>query len=316
MRTLVLVMVLALPRLARADSSIGVDVVVSGDPAINAATQAAVTSWLAKRSFELAPLALSADGVTTLTNCLLVTELKCARAVVEKRASSAHVVAVLTMISGSGPHRTIQFSAFWISKARDVVSVQRTCEGCSDARLPPTIDALMSDLAQLAPATRGKVKIATDPPGVTVSIDDSAVGVTPVEHEVPSGPHDISLSRDGVVLGTRHVDVAPGATAALDLHVTSGVIVHHRSRVVPGAILAVGLAAIGGGIAMYELGGPSGKSYDYRDLRTPGIGVAAGGGALAVLGAVLLARGGTTTAARPTIALVPGGATVGWARSF
>ena len=61
---------------------------------------------------------------------------------------------------------------------------------------PQTIEALMTDLARLTPAMRGHIKVVSTPPGVLVTIDVT-VGVTPAEHEVTAGPHDVALSRDG-----------------------------------------------------------------------------------------------------------------------
>ena len=65
---------------------------------------------------------------------------------------------------------------------------------------------------------------------------------------------------------------------------------------------------------MYVEGGPTGKSFYYRDYRTPGIGVAAGGGVLAVVGTILLFRAGSTEV--PVVAVTHESALVGWAGRF
>jgi hypothetical protein len=165
---------------------------------------------------------------------------------------------------------------------------------------------------------RGRVKIHSTPPGVLAYLDDNAVGVTPIAREVTAGPHEVRLDRDNAVLAKRHVDVAPGKTTDVDIAVPAAaprMIVVHRSRAVPAALLILGGAAIATGAVMYAVGGPTGDSYDYRNLRTPGIGVAAGGGAFALLGAILMFRGGTTQT--PAVAIAPGGGVVaGWARTF
>jgi hypothetical protein len=65
---------------------------------------------------------------------------------------------------------------------------------------------------------------------------------------------------------------------------------------------------------MYVKGGPTGDSFYYRNFRTPGIGVMAGGGACAILGTILMLRGGTTQT--PVVAIARDGVFAGWARSF
>ena len=318
MRAFVLAVALAFPRIVAAD---GFGVVVSGDASITAATETAVTAWLTAHAFQISPSPLSTDGVLTLNNCLALTDMNCARGVVEARASVTSLIAIVTQVAGARTHRNVQLSAYWITKAHDVVSVQRTCDACTDALLPQTIEALMTDLARLTPAMRGHIKVVSTPPGVLVTIDDVTVGVTPAEHEVTAGPHDVALSRDGTVLAKRHVDVAPGSTASLTVPVAPVAVaatspVAHHSRALPVAILVVGLASVGGGLAMYKYGGPTGDNFEYRDLRTPGIGVAVGGGALALLGVILVARGGGESRSTPTVAIASGGVVAGWSRSF
>ena len=319
MRALIVALLLGLAGLVHAD---GFGLIVNGDPSINGATQTGVTAWLTGHAFQMSPSPLSADGTLTLSNCLALTDMNCARGVVEARASVTSLVAIVTQVATVRGHRTIQLSAYWIAKARDVVSVQRTCDACTDALLAQTIGALMADLARLTPAMHGHVKVTSTPPGVLVAIDDITAGITPFVHEVTAGPHDVTLTRDGAVLAKRHVAVAPGTTADLDVPVAAAAakqpavdaIPQHRSRAVPATMLVLGVAAIATGAVMYAIGGPTGDHKTYLDLRTPGIGVGAGGGALALLGVILLLHGGSSTT--PTVAIGPGGAVAGFSRSF
>lgn len=307
--------------LASGVASADVTVVVSGQKAAAAATEPVLTAWLTSHDFTVKPGGMPRDGASALDVCLLAGDLTCARGVVDARATAENVIAVVTSTSGPKAHPTIQLASYWIRKGHDGVSMQRTCDDCSNDKLPATIDALMVELAQLTPDMRGRVKVISTPPGVLAYVDDAVVGVTPVEREVAAGPHEVRLDRDNVVLAKRHVDVAPTETVEAEIAVAPvpvaaqpRVIIEHRSRAVPAALLIVGGAAIAAGAVMYVKGGPTGDSFYYRNFRTPGIGVMAGGGACAILGTILMLRGGTTQT--PVVAIARDGVFAGWARSF
>ncbi len=315
-----LLIALILPRLAHAE--VGVDIVVAGqDSVITDATRAAVASWLTTRGFRVTK-SLPASGATTLSDCLLVPDMKCARGVVEARGMGSAVLAVLTQAYGNGARRSIQLSVYWISKGTDVVSVQKMCDSCSDQALPITVSALMADISKLVPATRGRIKITTSPSGVLALVDGAPIGTTPVDHEVAAGVHEIAMTRNGETIATSHVAVAPGATAEVDIPLPALPVVAgprlepiaHHSKALPATVLVLGGAAIATGLVFYKIGGPTGDSFYYTNLRTPGIGIAAGGGALAIIGAIWLAKSGHSGG--PTVSVSPGSAIAGWTRSF
>ncbi len=320
-RVLILI-ALVLPRLAYAE--VDVDIVVAGrDSVITDATRAAGASWLTTRGFKVTK-SLPPAGATTLSDCLLVPDMKCARGVVEARGMGGGVIAVLTQAYGNGAHRSIQLSVYWISKGSDVVSVQKMCDSCSDQALPVTVTALMADVSKLVPTMRGRIKITTSPSGVLALVDGAPIGTTPVDHEVAPGVHEIAMTRNGETIATSHVAVSPGATAEVDIPIpalpvvvvapkSEPVVIHH-SKAVPATVLVLGGAAIATGLVLYKVGGPTGDSFYYTNLRTPGIGIAAGGGALAILGAIWLVKSGRSGG--PTVSVSAGSAVAGWTRSF
>ena len=295
-----------------------VGVVVTGDDTVQTSAEHVVGDWLGKHDFAIAKTPLDPDGAITLANCLAMADMACARGVIEKRSSADSVVVIVAQASGKKAQRDLQLSAYWITKNRDVVSLQRTCNHCKDDVLPKTLEDLMSDLSRLVPAATGKVEVASKPPGLIVMIDNDTVGITPVSHDAMSGPHEITVSRDGKVIEKKSVTVVAGQTAHLDVvappEPPKMMVVHH-SKLVPSIVLGVGIAGIATGIVMYEKGGPSGKSMYYTDYKTPGPYVAAAGGALAITGAALLLfRSGTTEV--PVVAATRGGALIGWSGRF
>lgn len=55
----------------------------------------------------------------------------------------------------------------------------------------------------------GILAVTTEPAALTVEIDDLEPMTTPVEVELDPGPHDVKISKDGTVLESRRVVVAP-----------------------------------------------------------------------------------------------------------
>jgi hypothetical protein len=315
-----MMVLLALAGRAWADPSVGV--VVTGDTSVQPIAEKAVNAWLAAHKFTVEPKALNKDGINTLSNCLALADMSCAHGVVEKRSSVETLVVLVATTSGK-KSKDVQLSAYWMSKYSDVVSLQRTCRGCAGAGLPPVVDAVMTDLSKMVPAMTGKLDIKSTPPGLIATVDGETVGVTPLVHDVPPGPHDVSIIRDGKVIDKRSVTVTAGQTEPIEVTapalpppppVLPKTVTVNRSRAVPAVILGVGLATAGAGIAMYIEGGPTGKSFYYTDYRTPGIGVMAGGGVLAIVGTILLFRAGSTEV--PVVSITHDSTLVGWSGRF
>lgn len=75
-----------------------------------------------------------------------------------------------------------------------------------------TIDVQLNAIAS------GYVQISTNPPGVTVLINDEEVGVTPIESQrVFEGRHRIELKKDGYDTETRDLEFPPNRTTFLEV---------------------------------------------------------------------------------------------------
>jgi hypothetical protein len=196
----VILIALSLCRPAWADTKIGV--VVGGADAIRTQTESAIGSWLTAHTLTMAPSPLGKDGVKTLINCLVLSDMHCARNVVEARGTTSNIIGILEEVTGKGEKRSVQLSAYWIAKRHDVVSLQRTCDACTDAVLKKTVDAMTADLAHLAPTMTSRIHITSTPAGLAASIDNLAIGVTPADREVPFGPHTVTVSRDGKIVAS------------------------------------------------------------------------------------------------------------------
>jgi hypothetical protein len=257
--------------------------------------------------------------MTTLTNCLVISDMACARGVVEARATVDNIIAVTGQVTGKRETRSVQLAAYWISKQHEVVSVQRTCDTCSDTVLATTLDAMVDDLATHAPTMNGRIHVTTVPAGLAVAVDNDKPVTTPLDREISFGSHVVAVMRDGHIVASKKVEVAP--TASVDVPITVPdeteikIVEERGSRTVPLVVITVGVAASVTGIVLYATGGPTGESYTYRNLRPAGIATGISGVAAAAIGVVWLMRGGKPTS-KPEVSLTSTTATVGWARSF
>ena len=315
---LIALALIALTSIARADTS--ASVVVTGDDSVKKQVRDVAEAWFAAHELEVTKAPLNKDGLNTLMNCLVMADMTCARGVVEARAKVTNVIVIAGQASGKQERRSIQLAAYWIAKQREVVSVQRTCDACSDEVFTDTLHAVLDDLAKHAPTMNGTLHVTSVPPGLAVTIDSEAAGKTPFDRAVSFGPHIVSIVRKGRVVAQKKVMV--GAAASVDVPITVPddpppikIVERHSSRAVPVVLLTVGIAAGVTGGVLYKYGGPTGESYTYRNMRPAGIATGISGGVAIIVGTVWLLRGGSTTS-RPEVSVSSSTATVGWARSF
>ena len=319
---LLVVVALTAPHTAQAGTSVGV--LVTGEY-LKAPTQQQAEKWMRAHSQRVVTTALPTDAVSSLLNCFVLDDPKCMRSIVDARSTTDMLVSIRVDIA-SKKAKDIRLTIDWFVKGHNPISSRRTCDKCSEAVLRSTIDAMLSDLSKTAPGFMGTLKVSSTPSGITVLLDNATIGVTPLESRVPVGDHKVQLARDGRIGETKTVSVIGEAVTEIDLEpptagmVTDGTIPEtpppaRPSRLLPGLLIGLGVAAIGAGTALYLTSEePTGQRPTYRDTENLGIGVAAGGGALVLTGVIIVLA--TKPSHAPTIAFTPGGATVGWAGSF
>lgn len=190
-----------------------------------------------------------------------------------------------------------------------------------------------------------QVSVLSDPPGATVAIDGNPLGVTPLTVELPPGSHTALLSlrgysdasRDFTLSPSTPMDVSVTLRQAQALPTTSPPPVAHsdqgtrRFGIVPYVTLGVAGAFLGAA-GVVELSRRSAQNsakneqvqlaleddLSAMDSRRTAARVLLGtGSVLAVTGgALLLLNARVSPESRAVVASVPGGATLGWERSF
>jgi len=287
---------------ARADSDDAVGVVVTGSMELDVASH--LEAWLRRHGHTIVSSPLSKDAVNTIANCFQLDDLKCARGVVEARSKADSVV--FARIESAG--KDITFTTYWFVKGHEVISERRVCEECSEDDWHSLTDTMMKTLAGSQVAT-GKLRLDSEPSGLIVMIDNSEVGATPYEHELPAGKHSIALTHAGVIVARKDIDIREGKTKRLMIETG----VENPSRLGPALLLGTGIALIGGGGISLYFGLQDGK-WSYPQATPIGIGLIAAGAGATIGGAILLSQSGRTAA--PVAAITPDSAYLGWVTTF
>jgi hypothetical protein len=144
-------------------------------------------------------------------------------------------------------------------------------------------------------ARPGRLEVDAQP-AAALSVDGQAKGSTPWSGELPAGDHLVALESGGARV-ERDVNVAPGATARVDVALTGTLPRHRASALTPlkWVTLVGGVLAVGAGAALVVVDGRgtctrgSGQVQcpDVYDTKTGGIAALAGGGALVVTSVIL-----------------------------
>jgi hypothetical protein len=277
---------------------------VGGNTSLQLDVASHLEAWLRKHGHTIVPSPLSKDAVITIANCFQLDDLKCARGVVEQRSKADSVV--FARIEPAG--KDLTFTTYWFVKGHEVISERRVCEQCSDEDWHSLTDTMMKTLAQSQVET-GKLHVESEPSGLIVMIDNSEVGATPYEHELPVGQHSVALTNAGVIVARKDVEIHEGKTKRLMIETG----VEHHSRTGPALLLGAGIALIGGGGISLYYGLQNGK-WSYPQATPVGIGLIAAGAGATIGGAILLSQSGRSSA--PVAAITPDSAYLGWVTRF
>jgi hypothetical protein len=314
LRLVSLVLVAALA--TRADAGT-VGVVVTGDSELQAALSRNIESWLRTHGHTIGD-ALPADTVRSLINCMVIDDEGCARGVVDARGKSDNVVFGEIRKPRTKASNATTLIVYWLVKGKEPVGMRRSCADCTEELLKSTLDEMLDTVVGASELARGRLALRSKPAGLTVILDNENIGITPVEREVPAGIHTIVLMSSGRKVAERTLKIQPEVTAEIMMPVTMPIDEPHESpsRVVPGLLLGVGGTAVVAGAILYLTSDvDDGTKFEYYDNRPVGIGVAAGGIALAAVGTYLWFRTGNRDST-PVVAIDHEGGVVGWSRAF
>jgi hypothetical protein len=253
----------------------------------------------------------------------------CMKKIAEKTGAT-HVVRVIVTVSDRD--YTVKVELYDGSDGSTIISSSDGCEICGVADVGGLIETqaatLRTKLDALASGPAAIV-VTSEPAGADVTLDGEPFGVTPLDKPIIPGDHTIRVSKDGYISVQEQRTFVEGARETLSYELDK---VPNRLPKRPWgwASLGVGIAAIGGGVALtfmhdkpFKLGANcTGTEIDQEgdckflfNTKWEGLAVGLVGGALLTLGIAVLvttAKGKTkkvdkSTAAMRRIRVAPSG---------
>jgi len=299
---------------AHAGSRVGV--VVVGDETFQAPVAAQLERWLQRNGHEVMDSPLPSAAISRMAECFAADDEACARRVFEAMGGLGELV--FAKLDGSADveaERTLVVTAYWFVKGREGVAERRHCERCAPATLEHTTDELMRALSRASQRGTGLLKVSSTPPGARVLVNGTPIGVTPLEYQLVSGEHTVTLELDRHEIASRRVTVRTGETAPLDVPLEATA-TPRRSRTLPAVLLMGGTVGLALGATLYVTSEtPDGSKPEYRDTKAGGIALGAAGAIALGVGAYLWFRGDSERST-PTVAITGDGMSVGWAKAF
>jgi hypothetical protein len=301
---------------ARADGDVGV--IVTGEGSMQPQLAAQLADWLSRHGHTLVPSPLPSDAITALIDCVVIADRSCARDIVEKRAKSARMLfaQVDSKSAGSGT-RDVTLTAYWFDKGHDAVAERKICQRCTAQSLRVTADEIMR---KLVGSGDGQVKLKSNPMGARIVIDGQAIGVTPLDWDLPRGKHTIEMDKPGFIPASREVVVVTDQTEVVSLALAPAVAPERGiawSRIAPLAMVIAGAGAIAAGGVMVAIDqdlGPSEPAV-IRNTGPAGVALMIGGAVVSGAGAYLLWFHSPKTST-PVAAITRDSAYVGWLGRF
>jgi hypothetical protein len=315
---LTLAVLLALASPARAGGDVGV--IVTGEGSIQPQLAAQIESWLSQHGHTLVPSPLPPEAITALVDCFAIANQGCARDVIERRARTTSMVYAHVETADDGT-RDVTLTAYWFDKGHDAIAERKTCEHCTDQSLRITADEVMKKL--VGGSAAGHVRLKSTPAGARISIDNTPIGVTPLDWDLLPGKHTIQMDKLGLQTASRTIVVVSNQTDTLTMDLVPGDGDHggHRlQRIIPLALVGTGGALlITGGLLIHYNQDPGHTQPEVIHHTGPtGVGLVIGG-AVAVVGGVsayfLWPRSPKTTST-PVAAFTSDSAYIGWLGRF
>jgi hypothetical protein len=319
---LILGVLIALGSTARAGSDVGI--VVTGESWIQPQVAAQFEGWLTQHGHSVTPL--PSDALNALKQCFAsapTPDLSCASGIVDKlaRPSSVIYAGIDARNATSGPP-DLTLTAVWFDKGHEAIGRTQTCAHCTEQSLRTTADDLLKQL--VGGSDPGHVKLKSAPPGATIKIDGKAIGVAPLDWDLPPGKHTIQMNKQGLRPASKDINVISNKSDLVVLTLTSdggddegGT---RLPRWLPLAAVVGGGTAITTGVVLIAVDQEPSKVRTprqyYYNTAPLGIGLTIGGVVAGGLGAYFLWFRSPKATSTPVATFTSDTAYIGWLGRF
>jgi len=311
---------------AHAQSQPGAVIVVGeSDARVRELVAANVESTLKEAAWSVVALRLSSMEIDKMTACLGSDRpWPCLYTNSLTKGAERLLVVQLNIEPGAGNVKDLVLTGELIVADDTVPSIERqSCTRCADTELARIARLLTTKLLDNTASRSGAptLEVKTTPPGANVTIDGLVVGESNAAFITSTGSHEITVALRGYRSATQKVTTPAGKRTSIAITLerdstkpperTDG----GRSRLLPGLIASAGVVAVAAGSLISYNADPDPNDRQKYIYSTPGIVLAAAGGAAIGVG-VFLWFYHPKSASTPTVTLTPGGGVAGWATRF
>ena len=204
---------------------------------------------------------------------------------------------------------TVDFVIKDVARSDEIATASGKCELCGfeDALglLEAKASAVLASLERVRSTAGAEITIRTTPPGVTLIVDGTQLGVTPLTTRMTAGRHHVVAEKAGYLQQVLDIEAIDGVDKELELQLLAAPVAPDRranAMITGGAIVGVlGLAVLGTGAAFLAIDGKPYRDdcqadvdgdcrFLYGTLR-PGIAMVVSGALVTAAGAVLIGTG-------------------------
>jgi hypothetical protein len=226
----------------------------------------------------------------------------CMQKIAEQTGATHIVRAIVTVVDRD---YTVRVELYDGSDGTRIVSASDGCEICGVADVGGLIETQAATLRTKLDALASgpaSIVVSSNPEGAEVTLDGEPFGTTPLDKPVIPGDHVIRVSKDGYIAVQEKRTFVEGARENLNYELEK-VPNPLPKRPWGWASLGIGIAAVGGGVALtflhdrdFKLGGRcTGENVDadgdcrfLHNTKWYGMGLSLAGGALVTLGVAVL----------------------------
>jgi len=285
----------------------------------------AVNEAVSKASWTVDATAFKPEEIDSIVKCLQNDRpWTCIEPTVHTRQLDRIVIVQVEMKASNTPAISAQLV---LADDRIPPEETRFCERCTDATLIASTHDVMSALLRRANELAGDpthpgvgsgamLVVSSTPPGATITVDGRVAGKAGERIAIAAGHHTIEIVLPGYLHEQRTIDATTKGdqTLAVELETES----HGPTKALPIALIAGGgvlaLGCIGYG---FTLDPPAEHDQPRILVSWPAVGGVMVGSAAVAAGLYFwFHHEDVQQTSVPTTSLVPGGAVVGWARSF
>ncbi len=175
----------------------------------------------------------------------------------EAGAEAGAAYLILPRVTASGRDYEVRIQLVDVATASVVATTEQTCEVCGVQEAAEVLGSASATLAaKVANTEQGPPVLAIDaqPPGALVSVDGELIGRAPIEREVETGTHWISITLDGYVSQKREISSTRGVRESLSFQLQPTPVIGRTKMELAGwSLVGIGAAGLGTGVVLAVL---------------------------------------------------------------